>query len=95
MWKKIFCPSLVRKATIEHDIPIKFLVGTVVLTIGYITGIYHHSSENEIFPDVIPSHTHFEKNPDKPVNLVLSISKVYERDSLHRSTYIVEHISPY
>ena len=35
-----------KKATIENDIPIKFLVGTKDLTMGYITGIYHHSIEN-------------------------------------------------
>ena len=73
-----------KKATIENDIPIKVLVGTKDLTMGYITGIYHHAIENQIFPvslkktGVIPSHEQFEKTDKanyRPVSLLPSISK--------------------
>ena len=94
-----------KKATIENDIPIKVLVGTKDLTMGYITGIYHHSIENQKFPvslkkaDVIPSHKQFEKTDKanyRPVSLLPSISKIYERDMFTQiSIYIEEHLSPY
>ena len=80
-----------KKSTIENDIPIKVLVGTTDLTMGYITGIYHHAIENQIFPsslkkaDVVPSHKQFEKTDKanyRPVSLLLSISKDYERNMI-------------
>ena len=77
-----------KKATSKNDIPLQVLVATKYLATEYITGIYHHIIENQIFPvsvkkaDVIPSHKQFE-NTDKanyrPVSLLSSISKIYER----------------
>ena len=94
-----------KKATIESDIPIKVVVGRKDLTIGYITRIYHHSIENQIFPfslkkaDIIPSHKQFEKTDKanyRPVSLLPSISKIYERDMITQiSIYIEEHLFPY
>ena len=82
-----------KKATVENDIQLKVLVATKYLTTEYITEIYHHIIENQIFSvshkkaDVIPSHKQFEKTDKanyRPVSLFPSIS-----------TYIQEHLSPY
>ena len=94
-----------KKATVENDIPIKVLVETKDLTTGYLTEIYHQCIDNQTFPvslkkaDVIPSHKKLaktEKANYRPISLLPSVSKIYERDMFTQiSNYIEEHLSPY
>ena len=94
-----------KKGTVENDIPIKVLVETKDLTTRYLTGIYHHSIDNQIFPvslkkaDVIPSHKQLAKTDKanyRPVSLLPCVSKIYERDMFTQiSNYIEKYLSPY
>ena len=94
-----------KKASVENDIPTKVLIETNEISSTYLTNIYHKSIENKIFPDtlkqadVIPTHKKEERTKKenyRPISLLPTISKLYERDMYNQILgYIEKHLSPY
>ena len=73
----------------ENDIPTKILIDTKEITSEYLSKIYQESIENQIFPfslkqaGIFPVHKQLERTTEKnyrPISLLPSISKIYERD---------------
>ena len=91
-----------RKSAVENDIPTKILIETKDIIGEYLTNIYHKSIENQSFPlslkmaDVIPAHKHLERSNYRPISLLPSVSKLYERDMYNQIlNYMETHLSPY
>ena len=94
-----------KKASVENDIPTKILIDTKEITSEFLSKIYQESIENQIFPvslkqaDIIPVHKQLERTMEKnyrPISLLPSISKIYERDMYNQIlAYVEQYLSPY
>ena len=94
-----------KKASVENDIPTKMLIETNEISTPYLNNIYHKSIDNQVFPeslklaDVIPTHKKEERTKKenyRPISLLPTISKLYERDMYNQILgYIEKYLSPY
>ena len=94
-----------KKATVENDIPAKILIETKEITSKFLTKIFNDSIDENKFPgslknaDVLPIHKKDErtnKENYRPVSLLPTISKLYERDIYNQILiYIEKYLSPY
>ena len=94
-----------KKVTVDNDIPSKMLLVTNEISSIYLSKIYNFSQADQRFPDslknadVIPIHKKDEKTNKenyRPVSLLPTISKLFERDMYNQIIiYIEKHLSPY
>ena len=94
-----------KKVTVDNDIPSKMLLVTNEISSIYLSKIYNFSQADQRFPDSlknadeIPIHKKDEKTNKenyRPVSLLPTISKLFERDMYNQIIiYIEKHLSPY
>ena len=94
-----------KKSTTSNSIPTRILVENNDIISPYITEMYNDSKSKADFPsslklaDITPAHKKNErsiKNNYRPVSILPSISKVFERNMFDQiSVYIDKYLSPF
>ena len=94
-----------KKASTFNNIPTRILVENNDIISPYITEMYNDSKSKADFPsslklaDITPAHENNDrstKNNYRPVSILPSISKVFERNMFDQiSTYIDKYLSPF
>ena len=91
-----------KKATVDNDIPSKMLIVTNKISSVYLSKIYNYFQADQRFPDslknadVIPIHKKDEKTNEenyRPVSLLPTISKLFERDMCNKLCPIINKSS--
>ena len=95
-----------KKAGVENDIPIKFLIDTSDIVSKHLANIYNKSKINGNFPQQLKRATIIPINKKRtrtllkkdyrPVSLLPVVSKLYEKDMSEQiKSYMYKYLSPY